>query len=321
MAANNLTLSPTWWACALSESVNDRKPLAVVCDGKALVLFRNAAGEAFALEDRCPHRRVPLSLGSVKPGGLQCGYHGWTFDGATGACNAIPNLRDTERVPPRYGARAYPVAESNGFVHVGLGNSRPSGAPPSATYQPRGKEFAGSATVNMAHGEYLAAMLDGPECLLAFDGVRMTDFFLGDPRREGERMVLDRGAVWKKQVLPSAFVIDYPLIVRTAVALAGGAIQVDLLDADESPVVTIFMGASPNRRGTTSLCWRGFCHETRLSGAPLRWRAARALGKPPFEIFQEVKGAELAALLVAPSRDLAAARAGFGVSLPVSTAA
>ncbi|MDB5868722.1 MAG: rieske [2Fe-2S] domain protein, partial [Polaromonas sp.] len=80
---NKPTLSTSWWACALSGSVNDKKPLAVVCNGEALVLFRNAAGEAFALEDRCPHRRVPLSLGTVKPGGLQCGYHGWTFDGAS----------------------------------------------------------------------------------------------------------------------------------------------------------------------------------------------------------------------------------------------
>ena len=312
---------PTWWACALSESVNDKKPLAVVCNGEALALFRNAAGVAFALEDRCPHRRVPLSLGTVKPGGLQCGYHGWTFDGATGACTAIPNLRDTERVPPRYGARAYPVAEANGFVHVGLGGGRPSQPLPGSDYQPKGKEFTGAVTVNMAHGEYLAAMLDGPDCLLAFDGVRMTDFFLGDPRREGDRLVLDRGAVWKKQVLPSNFVVDYPLMVRTAVALSGGAVQVELLDADESPVVTVFMATNPNLRGTTSLCWRGFWHETRLAGAPLRWRSARALGKPPFEVFEAINGAAVAALLVAPSRDLETVRAGFANAVSVNIGA
>ncbi|MDB5886927.1 MAG: rieske [2Fe-2S] domain protein [Polaromonas sp.] len=317
-------LPPVWWACALSESVNDKQPLAVVCNGEALALFRNASGEAFALEDRCPHRRVPLSLGTVKPGGLQCGYHGWTFDGRTGACTAIPNLRDTERVPPRYGARAYPVAEANGFVHVGLGGlerSRPTQGLSSAGYQPQGREFTGAATVNMAHGEYLAAMLDGPDCLLAFDGVRMTDFFLGDARREGGALVLDRGAVWKNQMLPSNFVVDYPLIVRTTLALAGGAVQVDLLDADESPVVTVLMGASPNRRGTTSLCWRGFWHAARLPGAPLRWRSARALGKPPFEVFHDIKGAAIAALLVAPSRDLDAARAGLAVPFRASAAA
>lgn len=102
-------------------------------------------------------------------------------------------------------------------------------------------------------------------------------------------------------------------------ALAGGAIKVDLLDGDESPVVTVLMGTSANRRGTTSLCWRGFWHEARLPGAPLRWRSARALGKSPFEVFAEIKGAELAALLPAPSRDLEAARAGF--ALPVNAVA
>ena len=65
-----------------------------------------APGLALALEDRCPHRRVPLSLGEVKDGRLQCGYHGWTFDGASGACTAIPHLTADERVPARYGARA-----------------------------------------------------------------------------------------------------------------------------------------------------------------------------------------------------------------------
>ena len=321
---NQPTSSPIWWACALSESVNDKKPLAVVCNGEALALFRNASGEAFALEDRCPHRRVPLSLGTVKPGGLQCGYHGWTFDGGTGACTTIPNLRDTERVPPRYGTRAYPVAEANGFVHVGLGGpglGRPTQCLPSAGYQPQGREFTGAATVNMAHGEYLAAMLDGPDCLLAFDGVRMTDFFLGDSRREGDSLVLDRGAVWKKQMLPSNFVVDYPLIVRTTLALAGGAVQVNLLDVDESPVVTVLMGVSPSRRGTTTLCWRGFWHAARLAGAPLRWRTARALGKPPFEVFHDIKGAAIAALLVVPSRELEGARTGFTASAPLRTAA
>lgn len=110
-----------WWAAALRESVNSEKPLAVVCNGEALVLFRNATGELCALEDRCPHRRVPLALGTVTPKGLQCGYHGWTFNGATGMCTTIPNLREDERVPSRYGARAYRVAESHGFVHVWLG--------------------------------------------------------------------------------------------------------------------------------------------------------------------------------------------------------
>jgi len=299
----------SWWAVALSESVGGTRPLAVVCNGQELVVYRDAAGKLFALEDRCPHRRVPLSLGTVKPGGLQCGYHGWTFDGATGACLEIPNLRADERVPVRYGARAFRVAERDGFVHVWLGEGSPDGELPAVASQPGGREFTGSAIVSISFDDYLGVMLDGPECLLGFDGVRITDFFLGDPRVEGTHLVLDRGAVWKTAMLPPAFVTDHPLIVRTAVPLAGGMIRVDLLDADETQVVSIWIAASANRRGTTGICWRGFRYGNALRAAPLRWRVARAAGRAPFALLDKIDGAAIAALLVAPSRNLAAARA------------
>ncbi|RQH04944.1 Rieske 2Fe-2S domain-containing protein [Paraburkholderia dinghuensis] len=300
----------SWWAAALSESVDASRPLAVVCNGEALVLFRDASGAACALEDRCPHRRVPLSLGKVTQKGLQCGYHGWTFDGKTGACTAIPNLRADERVPPRYGARSYRVAEAGGFMHVWLGDGEPDDAPlPGLVYHPQGEEHTGASIVNVAAHEYQDAMLDGPDCLVSLDGVRMTDFFLGDARTEDGWLTVDRGAVWKTRMLPPAFVTDHPLIVRTSVSLAGGAALVALLDADETPLVTVFVASSANRRGTTSLCWRGFWHDARVAGAPLRWQIARATGRSPFRVREQIDGAALAALLVAPSRDLAAARA------------
>lgn len=313
-------MSNPWWASALSESVNSEKPLAVACDGQELVLFRNAQGQAFALEDRCPHRRVPLSLGCVVKSGLQCGYHGWIFDGSSGACTEIPNLHASERVPPRYAARAFPVAEANGFVHVWLGEGEPDidAELPSADYLSKGREYTGSAIVNMVHEEYLAAMLDGPQCLLGFEGVRMTDFFLGDPRRENDRLVLDRGAVWSTQILPSQFVIDYPLIVRTAVPLNGGTLRIDLLSEEEVPLSTLFIASNANRRGTTSLCWRGFMHRSAVAKAPLRWRAARTMGRAPFQVHARIDGAAIAALLVAPSRDLTALRQQ--ILIPVRTA-
>ncbi len=294
----------SWWASALCESVNNVKPLAVTCGGEELVLFRNAEGQVFALEDRCPHRRVPLSLGCVVGSGLQCGYHGWTFDGASGACTAIPNLSASERVPQRHAARAFVAKESNGFVHVWVGDGEPDATLPSADYSPTGREYTGSAVVSMTHDEYLAVMLDGPNCLLGFDSVQITDFFLGDPQLVNDRLVLDRGAVWSSQILPSQFVADYPLIVRTAVPLRGGTIRVDLLSQDETPLSTLFIGASANRRGTTSLCWRGFQHTSSMAGAPLRWRASRTAGRAPFSVNATIDGSAIAALLVAPSRDL-----------------
>ena len=296
--------SSTWWASALSEAVNGERPLPVVYDGEELVLFRNTKGQALALEDRCPHRRVPLALGCVVGDAVQCGYHGWIFDGTTGACTEIPNLHADERVPPRYAARAYPVAEQNGFVHVWLGDGEPCDSLPAASYQPRGREFTGSTVVSLPHDEYLAVMLDGPECLIDFEGVKITDFFLGDPVRRENHLVLDRGAVWATQLLPANFVVDYPLIVRTCVPLVGGDVRVDLLTSEENPICSVFVASGANRRSTTSLCWRGFMHDHDVETAPLHWRARRATRRPPFSVSSEIDGAQIAALLVAPSRDL-----------------
>ncbi|WP_313032992.1 Rieske 2Fe-2S domain-containing protein [Massilia alkalitolerans] len=309
-----------WWIVALSEQLAPGKTLAAVCDGRQLALFRNNEGEAFALEDRCPHRRVPLSPGLVKPGGLQCPYHGWTFDGASGKCTDIPNLRREEKIPPAV-AQAYPVAELNGFVHVFLGDAARGGEPdaalPAAAYRAAGREYSGTAVASIAFEEYLDVMLDGPECLLAFPGVVITDFFLGDPRRDGRHLVLDRGAVWKGKGIGPAFVRDHPLLVRTRVPLTGGDVIVELLDADERALVTVFVAATANRRGTTSLAWRGFAHG-HAGDAPLGWRLRRLAGSTPFAINHMIDGRAVAALEIAPSRDR---RRGPEIGTPITPVA
>lgn len=288
-----------WWTVALSEQLAGVQPLAVVCDGRQLALFRNAEGQAFALDDRCPHRRVLLSPGVVKPGGLQCPYHGWTFDGASGKCVDIPNLRRDEKIPAA-AVRAWPVAERNGFIHVFAGDGEAPDVLPAAGYRAQGREYTGSAVAGIAFDDYLDVMLDGPECLLSFPGVLITDFFLGEPRRDGAHLVLDRGAVWKGKGLGPAFVSDHPLLVRTRVPLAGGDILVELLNAGEEALVTVQVAATSNRRGTTSLAWRGYAHARAQTG-PLAWRLRRLAGKAPFTVFANIEGRAVAALEKAPS--------------------
>ena len=61
------------------------------------MLFRGKSGQVFALEDRCAHRQVPLSLGVVEGDTLKCGYHGWAYDCA-GNCIDVPYL-GRERLP------------------------------------------------------------------------------------------------------------------------------------------------------------------------------------------------------------------------------
>ena len=107
-----------WYPVAWSHELKTRKPLAVHFAGEPIVLYRGASGRAFALEDRCAHRQVPLHLGVVAGEALKCGYHGWTYDCA-GKCIEVPYL-GRERLPN--GVHSYPVHEIDGLVFVFPGN-------------------------------------------------------------------------------------------------------------------------------------------------------------------------------------------------------
>lgn len=105
-----------WYVVARSSELTDA-PLAVTLWDIPMVLFRAEGGRPAALLDRCPHRNVPLSLGRVVEGQLQCGYHGWRF-GADGACRFVPSrVRDDADARARK-APGFPTREQDGFIWV-----------------------------------------------------------------------------------------------------------------------------------------------------------------------------------------------------------
>lgn len=131
----SVALPRDWWYPACASRELGRSPLAITLMDQPLVLFRDRAGQAHGLVDRCPHRNVPLSLGRVHADGtLECGYHGWRFDGA-GHCHAVPALDSplVDGASPR-DAASRPVCEQDGFVWVwgapdGLPNRTPFALP------------------------------------------------------------------------------------------------------------------------------------------------------------------------------------------------
>ncbi len=80
--------------------------------GRRLVLFRTAAGEPVALDDRCAHRSYPLSAGKLDGDTVVCGYHGMRFDKA-GDCIEVPSQATC---PKGIGVRRYPLVERGPFV-------------------------------------------------------------------------------------------------------------------------------------------------------------------------------------------------------------
>src|SRR5882724_6184743 len=95
-----------WYIAAWADELGQTPLARRICD-EPVVLFRDQAGRAAALVDRCCHRAAPLSRGVLVPQGIQCGYHGLTFDG-DGRCVAVPgqgNISDKARV------RSYKLVE------------------------------------------------------------------------------------------------------------------------------------------------------------------------------------------------------------------
>ena len=119
-------LKDYWYIAADSRELK-AKPVAVAPFGERMVLFRAGDGQVAALEDRCSHRNMALSLGTVSSGCVTCPYHGWTFN-AAGRCVQIPSLGSCQRLP-NHGVRAYPVREQDGYVWVYPGESIPESTP------------------------------------------------------------------------------------------------------------------------------------------------------------------------------------------------
>lgn len=111
-----------WWVAAKAEEVTD-KPLARWLLDEPVVMFRKSDGTIAALEDRCPHRWAPLSLGEVIDDTLVCGYHGFRFD-CSGACVKIPTQ---DKIPERAKVRAYPIVEQDRFVWIWMGDASLAG--------------------------------------------------------------------------------------------------------------------------------------------------------------------------------------------------
>jgi len=105
------------WFIACRSSELKRQPLARRIQGTPVVVFRTEQGKPAALLDRCPHRNVPLSAGTVRGEELECRYHGWRFDCA-GECVAIPGLVSGETKLRSRKAASFATREVDGFVWV-----------------------------------------------------------------------------------------------------------------------------------------------------------------------------------------------------------
>ena len=120
-------LYESWYVAGWSADFEQTlTPLTIL--NEKIVIFRTTKGDAVALEDACPHRKLPLSCGQLNDDRVACGYHGLTFD-KTGRCvnaptqpNAIPNIR----------VKSYPLEDRFGLLWIWMGE--PTAADPDTIF-------------------------------------------------------------------------------------------------------------------------------------------------------------------------------------------
>jgi len=111
-----LFLRNSWYVAAWDREIS-RAPLARTLLEQPVVFYRKQDGAVVALEDRCCHRQLPLSMGKLEGDELRCGYHGLKFDPG-GKCVEIPGQAS---IPPQARVRSYPVMEKYHWVWIWMG--------------------------------------------------------------------------------------------------------------------------------------------------------------------------------------------------------
>lgn len=106
-----------WYVACTPDEIAE-KPLGRMICGERIAFYRGPEGKVAAVEDFCPHRGAPLSLGFVRDGQLVCGYHGLVM-GCDGKTREMPG----QRVHGFPCIRAFPVEERYGFIWVWVGDA------------------------------------------------------------------------------------------------------------------------------------------------------------------------------------------------------
>ncbi len=132
----------TWYWAGWSHELK-HKPMRRKFLGRHVVLFRDSAGVAHAVDAQCPHRGADLSQGKVVDDCLQCPFHGMMFN-TSGLCVEIPSQPPSERIPGNAKVDVFFVKERDGIVWIWMDQQgKPDHEPPGcAVFSPSTKSHS-----------------------------------------------------------------------------------------------------------------------------------------------------------------------------------
>jgi phenylpropionate dioxygenase-like ring-hydroxylating dioxygenase large terminal subunit len=119
-----------WYPALFSDELKENAVKGVTMAGHEIAL-RRAKGKVHALQDRCAHRGVRMSLKPtcLTDDTITCWYHGFTYGLADGALKTIVASPDDPLIGKVH-IRTYPVEERAGIIFVFVGDADYESVPP-----------------------------------------------------------------------------------------------------------------------------------------------------------------------------------------------
>ncbi|MEM9330453.1 MAG: nitrite reductase small subunit NirD [Pseudomonadota bacterium] len=77
-------VSGTWVEIGHLSDIPRQGARCIIIGEHRIAIFRTQEDELFALEDKCPHKKGPLSQGIVHDGCVTCPLHNWVISLKTG---------------------------------------------------------------------------------------------------------------------------------------------------------------------------------------------------------------------------------------------
>ena len=125
-SALEVGLKDLWYPICPSNFVQE-SPVSLRRLGLKLALWRDHAGKVHVLEDHCPHRGAPLSLGVILGDRIACPYHGVEIR-SDGTVTRVPGSPGCKLEGSRE-TRSFHATESNGAIFI-YNSSRNIDEPP-----------------------------------------------------------------------------------------------------------------------------------------------------------------------------------------------
>ena len=105
-----------WYPVEYDSKVKRGEVVEVKFWKRSIALFRGDDGLLRAIDNRCAHRQLKLTLGTVEGCELVCAYHGWCHDG-DGRVSAIPHDLFGHDIP-KLKVDSYPVQVRYGLIWI-----------------------------------------------------------------------------------------------------------------------------------------------------------------------------------------------------------